>query len=41
MAESTKARSGWVVGTSTACMAAEKRSSPSVAMTTGAALWAR
>ena len=41
MADSTKASAGWVAGTSTACMAAENRSSPSVAITTGAALWAR
>ncbi len=41
MADSTKANRGWVVGTATTCRAAENRSSPSLAITTGAALWAR
>ena len=41
MAASTNARRGWVAGTVRACRAAVYRPSPSVAMTTGAALWAR
>ena len=32
---------GWTAGTAMTCSAAGKRSSPSLAMTTGAALWAR
>ena len=42
MAESTNATSGWTRGTLiTAAAVAAKRSSPSVAITIGAALWAR
>ena len=41
MVESTKASSGASAGTAITCSAAEKRSSPSVAITIGAALWAR
>ena len=42
MAESTKASDGSTAGTVMMCTAAENRSAcPSVAMTTGAALWAR
>ncbi len=41
MAESTKASDGCVAGTWITWRAAPKRPSPSVAMTTGAALWAR
>ena len=41
MHDSTNASAGWVAGTLMACTAAEKRSSPSLAMTIGVALWAR
>ena len=41
MAESTNARRGWTSGTVITSSAAENRSSPSVAITIGAALWAR
>ena len=41
MAVSTKASCGWVAGTEITCSAAAKRAWPSVAMTIGAALWAR
>ena len=41
MAARTKASSGSTSGTVMTAGAARKRSSPSVAMTTGAALWAR
>ena len=41
MAESTNASRGSTAGTEITCRAALKRSSPSLAITIGAALWAR
>ena len=41
MADSTKASSGSTAGTEITRSAASKRSSPSLAITIGAALWAR
>ena len=41
MVDSTKASRGWTSGTAITSSAAENRFSPSVAITIGAALWAR
>ena len=41
MVASTNASPGWVSGTVSTASALAKRPSPSVAMTIGAALWAR
>ena len=41
MADSTNASAGWVTGTGSTCSADANRDWPSVAITTGDALWAR